>query len=309
MPDEDILQLSKVCSLMSNASVRISFLRTGDGDKINISGSEGITKASLKTFVAKVCPNAKVFFVSGTQFNHNDTYEFIANRQLENVIVPDVKRTNSKMSIYPDKWQVNSINFWERDAKGNQVTVLRIANRIKEIYDENAGHPLLVFLMARKYANAVTYQLKQMCPELLEHAHGKEPQIRISYYRSVFSTGVKSDARVCVVIGCAELPKNVNDMVTRNYIDSQCLRVQSVDAATWQAWSRVKDPNGEVASKIYCIGIKKEKVLRVITWGSNRTVTFGDNGKINVSVDEELPRPNIAIVKEKRWQCNEFSVK
>jgi hypothetical protein len=288
--DEDILHLARICSLMSNALVCVNFLRTSDGDKIYISGQKGILKASLRTFIANVCPKAKVFFVSGTQFNLNNTYEFIANRTLENVIVPDVKNTNSKMTLYPDTWQVDSINFSK-----DPTVVPRIVDAIKKHCDDNKGQRVVVFLLSSKFLPNIIRRIKEVCPELLEHEKGKPPILEISYYRSVFSTGVANDARICIIVGCAEIPSNVNDSKTENYMDSQALRIHSVDAATWQAISRAKDPEGKIKSKVYCIGVKKDKIARVVTWGTKRTVL----NKNTVSAEKELPRPNIKVMKEK----------
>jgi hypothetical protein len=292
--EEDILHLTGICSLMSNALVCINFLRTSDGDKINISGQKGIFKALLRTFIANVCPKVNVFFVSGTQFNLNNTYEFIANRQLENVIVPDVKNTNSKMTIYPDTWQVGYKNFF-KDPK----VVRRIVDEIKEFCDDNKGQQVVMFLLNSKFMPNTIRRIKEVCPELLEHEKGKTPILEISYYRSVFSTGVANDSRRCIIVGCAETPSNVNDSKTGNYMDSQALRIHSVDAATWQAISRAKDPEGKIESKVCCIGIKTEKVLRVVTWGTNRQVLY-KGPQPAVIVDEMLPGPHVMVPYKKQ---------
>ena len=78
-------------------------------------------------------------------------------------------------------------------------------------------------------------------------------------------------------------------------MDSQQLRLNEVHAATWQAWSRVKDPDGEVDSHLYCIGIRADEISDVVTWGTNRTIKASsdcDGKRIwTVEVDQELARP------------------
>jgi len=65
----------------------------------------------------------------------------------------------------------------------------------------------------------------------------------VDYYRSDQTQGVENSARICIAVGLAELPSNTYDHQARGeneeerWIDSQRLRRESVDAATWQTWS------------------------------------------------------------------------
>jgi hypothetical protein len=91
-------------------------------------------------------------------------------------------------------------------------------------------------------------------------------------------------------------------------LHSQALRVQSVQAASWQAWSRVKDPEGEEDSKVYCIGIRADQVSDVVTWGSGRRLellkiresnlpngTAARTPKFKVKVDDSIEPPRVFI--------------
>jgi hypothetical protein len=104
----------------------------------------------------------------------------------------------------------------------------------------------------------------------------------VDYYRSDQTQGVENSARICIAIGLAELPSNTYDHQARGeneeerWIDSQRLRRESVDAASWQTWSRVKDPEGKEESMVYCIGVRAEQINGVISWGPGRKLELGE---------------------------------
>ena len=60
-------------------------------------------------------------------------------------------------------------------------------------------------------------------------------------------------------------------------------------------WNRVKDPNGQVESHLYCVGIRADEISDVVTWGINRTIKASSDAEgkriWKVEVDEELARP------------------
>jgi hypothetical protein len=110
----------------------------------------------------------------------------------------------------------------------------------------------------------------------------------------------------------AETPVNSCDALARGetsderWIDSRRLRTQGVDASTWQAVNRVRDPAGQTESRVYFIGCRQERVLQVAMWGINRQAiltnikeTTGSKGEIhktpifNIQVDEQIELPKI----------------
>jgi hypothetical protein len=94
------------------------------------------------------------------------------------------------------------------------------------------------------------------------------------------------------------------------YLDSQQLRLNEVHAATWQAWSRVKDPNGEVES--HCVGVRAEEISDVVTWGTNRTIKASSDaeGELiwKVEVDEEFARPIVHAEERTSRGLNRHSI-
>jgi hypothetical protein len=123
----------------------------------------------------------------------------------------------------------------------------------------------------------------------------------IDYYRSSDSIGVKCDARIGIAIGIANNPVNSFDFCTESVEESRALREQSIHAATFQAWSRIKDPEGIVPSTLYCIGIRSDDVDAIIRQGSDRQVIYngkGANKQIippTITLSEELPKPKVLM--------------
>ena len=125
--------------------------------------------------------------------------------------------------------------------------------------------------------------------------------IKVDFYRSKNAIGVERSERISIAVGLAHTPRHSCDPLAEGfddherYLDSQQLRLNEVHAATWQALSRVKDPNGKVESHVYCVGVRAEEISDVVTWGTNRTIKASSDAEgkriWRVEVDEELARP------------------
>jgi hypothetical protein len=141
--------------------------------------------------------------------------------------------------------------------------------------------------------------------------------IRMDYYRSEGTMGVNQPRRIAVAVGLAHTPRHICDPLAEGaddqerYLNSQQLRLNEVHAATWQAWSRVKDPYGEVESHLYCVGVRAEEISDVVTWGTNRTIKALDaEGEQiwRVEVDEEFPRPIVHAEERTSKGLNRHSI-
>jgi hypothetical protein len=239
--------------------------------------------------------NADHIYSSATLIEpYPEFFEGLSGKLVQDVVFPDLRSTNSQMSIYPDRWRLSSYNF--------ASSLDRIVARIVEICKEEV---VGVYILAPNLRKASVIQRK------LNEVMGSGAP-KVDFYRSDTTTGVARDDRVCIAIGLAEVPSNAcdhlaggNDSESR-WLNSQSLRAQSVQAASWQAWSRVKDPKGEVESKVYCIGIRAEQVVDVVTWGSGRRLELSEirekelpNGytarttKFKVLVDSLIEPPRI----------------
>jgi hypothetical protein len=206
----------------------------------------------------------------------SEFFEDLSGKLVKDVVFPDLRNTNAKMSIYPDTWRLSSRNFAR--------SLDRIVTRIVEICKTEES----VYILAPNLRKARVVEQK------LEEVLGTVAP-KVDFYRSDMTMGVARGDRICIAIGLAEIPSNACDHLAwgkdpeARWLHSQSLRAQSVQAASWQAWSRVKDPNGEVESQVYCIGIRAEQVAAVVTWGSNRELELQEIREIRLP-DESTAR-------------------
>jgi len=280
--DDDIRLLFNIVSLMSCNEITLNLVRTSHGDVWSIKGRPNNTsptwRNAIRIFLRDVCPQAKVFFVSGTQFEkYPGMFQEIAGRPLANICMKDVKRNNSKMTIFPGKWSYSSTIMPGKNPHTGDTK--RAKQEILDILVKHPGEPVYIICF-----NIMVYNRIKSIMKTVSLPEGSI----IDYYRSPNSIGVSCEARIGIAIGIANTPLNSCDFCTSSFEESQSLRLQNIHAATWQAWSRIKDPEGKVDSVLYCIGVRANEVSDIIRQGSNRKVVSG-----KVTMDEELPRPNI----------------
>ena len=260
--EKDILALRDILSILSGCVVGISYMR-GPNEKIgkiSLTGNYWISVRLLQKFLTDRVPFASHIYVSGTLIEpHPGFFSDLSGKQINEKIFHDINNTNSKMMIYSDKSKLNSQNFLEY--------LDGIIDEIITICKKNPGK--MIFVVAPNAKKARIIQ------ERLLKAMGPSAPV-VDYYRSDQTQGVENSARICIAVGLTELPSNTYDHQARGenederWIDSQRLRRESVDAATWQTWSRVKDPEGKEESIVYCIGVRAEQINGVISWGPGR---------------------------------------
>jgi hypothetical protein len=259
---QDIIALRDIITIMCGSTATISYITGKDIGRMVVTGSQGRNHFALRQFLSEVVPNAQVIFVSGTLVERRPGFfSELSGRDINSVIFPDLNDTNSKMFIHPSTWR-----FSRRDGRDGIERAIREAREISE----SVGHqPIYLLAMNAMMAAQFKKALKDF------------PNINVDYYKSANSIGVEQAARICIAVGAAELPRHVCDPLAvgadddARYIDSQQLRINAVDTATWQAWSRVKDPDGLVESHVYCVGIRADEVSRIVTWGTLREVKSG----------------------------------
>jgi hypothetical protein len=252
--DYEILAIRDIVSIMGGYWAAVSYVRENEGTDglVYLSGNAGAFHRCLRDFLTMYVPDASHVYSSATIIElSSEFFEGLSGKIVKDVVFPDLRNTNARMSIYPDKWRLNSHNF-----AGN---LDRIVDRIVEICKEEAEEVYILAPNSRK-ANVIQRSLH----EVLGPAAPK-----VDFYRSDMTMGVAREDRVCIAIGLAEIPSNAYDHLAwgkdseARWLHSQSLRAQSVQAASWQAWSRVKDPEGLAESRVYCIGIRAEQLL---TW-------------------------------------------
>jgi len=67
--------------------------------------------------------------------------------------------------------------------------------------------------------------------------------------------------------------------------------LQTVQADTWQAINRVKDPAGKVPSRVYCIGCRVEQLKELAKWGTGRHMELVNIKRMKGSQGEDIAKP------------------
>jgi hypothetical protein len=287
-PNEDeakaqVRAIKNVIAIMASETATISGTKNDDAaGKMIITSGQGNIERAIQSFLHEVVPKANVCFVSSTLIESRPGFfSQIADRKLNNDIFPDIHNTNAKMHIHPSTW-----SFSVMDATDG---IKRAVKEIREI-DEAVKNQSIYLL-------AMNESLKNQLKEGLNDCGN----IRLDYYRSENTMGTGVPQRIAIAVGLAQTPRHSCDPLAqgdndlKRYIHSQKLRLNEVHAATWQAWSRVKDSIGLFESQVYCVGVRADEISDAVTWGINRRVTasIDDNGEYHfrVEVDQELDRP------------------
>jgi hypothetical protein len=298
LQDRDILTIRDIVSLMGSIIIAISYLREKDdeGGKIYLTGNYWISQRALGDFLSQRVPGAIHIYVSGTLVEpHANFFSELSGKDVRDAVFPDIRGTNDKMLIYYDTWKLNSHNF------GKNFD--RIIERINAICKEHEGKQAYIIAQNARIALIIRKRLKEDFGETAP---------LVDYYRSDRTIGVENSARICIAIGLAELPSNTYDHQAggisdeERWIDSQRLRRESVDAATFQSWSRVKDPAGLEESFVYCIGVREHQARDAVKWGPGRQLklkkikeyklpdgTSGRTPHFRVTCREQISPPRI----------------
>lgn len=274
---DEVLQLRDLMEILSHDSVRLSYITHDGTGQIYVCGAVGRTNEAIQDYLNNYARNAAVIFDSGTLYEpYPGFFESLVGRPVVRATFPDLNQTHSKMTVYADSSRLSGTTSQKLSRIDD------IAKRIAEISEAKGNAPI--------HALAPNKELHRRLHKELHEAY---PNIKWDYYRSANTLGVASDRRIIIAVGLAEVPKNAYDYLADTYGESQSIRVNSVDAATWQAWSRAKDPAGIEPSEVYCIGVKAEAAARVVTWGPGRRVARSGNRGYMVACAEELAKPQI----------------
>ena len=284
--EEEVILLRDLIDILGNNTVRLSYITTMGVGKVYVCGSIGRMNGAIKSYLRDYARNAAVIFVSGTLYEPCTNYfrdlvgrekvMTVIEPEVEQAVFPDVCNTNGKMTIYADTFRLSG---------NTEHKLSRLPDIIKRIKDisESKNNPSILLI-----APNIDIQIR-----LYEALHGDFPNIVFDYYRSANTIGIESSIRIVIAVGLAEVPKNAYDCLSNSYMESQTIRVNDVHAWTWQAISRGKDPRGIELSEVYFIGVKQEEVMKVITWGTERTVLKLDERSWEVTCKEELPKPAV----------------
>ena len=292
LPDEQILQLRDIITLVGASALSISFISEEDtAGAVYLSTGQTRIWQGIREFLLSKKPGSGVIFGSATLFEpYGGFFNDLAGTEVHQTIFPDLRNATKKMELIPDTWKLGAYNFKGRLSQ-IVATVRTIAERERQP----------IYLLAPNAKKAAVLEAKL-----------EEIDVTVDYYRSDGTLGVERKDRVCITVGLAQIPSNTYDKMARGstpeerFLDSRRLRELSVHAATWQAVNRVRDPSGTNESRVYFIGVRLNQVKQVALWGTNRTLELIEireikNSKTDISktpvfkvkVDDAIETPPI----------------
>lgn len=233
-----------------------------DGSKktrIFIKTSDAMSKATIQStltnYLDNSCRTRHVWLTSGTI----PDMDGVLPVEPTPLMFGDPLDTNSMFAVIADRWRV-SVKTLHDTKRFNQII-----DDIRNVVDQFGDEKCTVCVMNKKWHDKVENELKDY------------KNLQITWYASDLTIGVESDRRIMIAVGLAEKPKNAYDAVALSRSDgndlgavSDKLRVERVHIDTWQAWSRAKDPEGDVRSLVVALGCRSDDVKNVVTWCTNR---------------------------------------
>jgi hypothetical protein len=286
----DVLNLYKILSVVTSEKVVIHGIRDRGFIKIRMVAVDQMFTRMLKSYIMSIQNKAKrTLLTSATICSHDYDQYFMGDSGPKNITFGtggDPMNTNSKMLILADSKKYGATGRNSRYNKKHEIL-----EKITTLLDLYGDDDCIIITLSIKEATELQDEL-----ERFGHPHP------VTYYKAPEMMGVSADARVMIAVGVADKPSNSFDAITETKEESLVLREEAVHCDTWQAWSRVKDPNGEVPSLVFALGCNADQCKNIVTWGFNRTVEINQRDRkrvVKVHTDRNvITFPEIVKCKE-----------
>jgi hypothetical protein len=175
----------------------------------------------------------------------------------------DPLNTNQKQLIICDTRKINHQEFVSKRAHES------IRRTIKAITDLHGANKVLISTQSKKWLSTIKKWQKEA--DLTNSLTFVSPEIRLSYYRSDQSEGVRLDPnlRCLVLIGSPKLTTtSAYKIQTNGYYKQEDLMKKcqwsNKRSAFLNMIGRAKDPSGTEKSIVYALGVLKEEVDGIV---------------------------------------------
>lgn len=284
----DVLKLEEMLSIVYSANLVLKRHDSGLCSTINLVAVKHIHKLMLKEFCS-IVKGKRLIMTSATICCFDYSFLFDEGASIKQFTFGpcgDPMNTNSKMLILADTKKYH--------AAGNRSiskNMFEIVSNINQILDYWGDDNCLIITVNTRVAREIQEALKKT---------GRKKEVM--YYNSSDSIGVSSDARVMIAVGFAYKPSDAYDLVTSTKEKSDILREESVHCDTWQALSRVKDPDGKQPSVVFALGCTEMDCRNVITWGTDRNISiipglYGQKKVVEVTTTNNVSQPTVLKCK------------
>jgi len=290
LTEDNIVTLSRLLFIINADVLAISYVRGLEGEQISIQSENSIMYAALRRFLSKIIfspiNERRIIFTTAT-FGTLKIEILLHLRDVTDHVWGDPLNTSSKFLVVADRFRVSPYNFGK---KLESITAL-----IGVIMERFGPENVQVCTMNRAWSKRIGFES--------------------TWYASDLTEGVSSRKRIWIMIGLAEKPLNAKDHLAITqapyhdnplnllgeeflYYVSQKLRADSVHISSYQAFSRVKDPEGKSRSIVIAVGARKEDVEKCLLWGPTRTLKplKTEKGlKFDVEIQSPIGKPFLTV--------------
>lgn len=256
----DILDLYDMMSIVMSDVISVTAIRDQGIIKVNLAAVDQTTTKMIQSYTMSMqSETRRIFLTSATICSYDYGKMFMGGvkpRKVSFGIGGDPMSTNSKMLILADSKKYHAIG---RESTYNKRE--EIVEKIIQILDMYGDNDCIIITLNTREAIKLETILE-------EYGHPHD----VTYYKAPEMMGVSANARVMIAVGIANKPSNSFDVITTNTTESKKMLYESVHCDTWQAWSRVKDPQGRVPSLVFALGCTVDECEAVTTWGYDRTI-------------------------------------
>lgn len=288
---EDILKIYKMMAIVTGNVLTVSAIRERGVIKINLSCTDSTLQKMIYSFVMNMQNKAKrILLTSATICSFDYGKLFMGGIKPKNIIFGeggDPLNTNEKMLICADNKKYNAIGDRSRYKKRAEIL-----SRILEILEFCEGREVMIVTLSKKEAIVLEEGLRNA---------GKEHEVH--YYKSPDMMGVTATARIMIAVGIAYKSANSFDSITNSEENSKKLLYEAIHADTWQALSRVKDPEGIQESIVFGLGCCVDDLKACIEWGFNREIVGIEENKTGCRNKVEVRTTEGKISKPKLIHC------
>lgn len=291
---EDILRIYKMMAIVTGTGLSINAIRERGIVKINLTCTDRTFQNMINSFVMSMQRKAKrTLLTSATICSFDYGKLFMGGVKPKNILFGesgDPMNTNSKMLLLADNKKYNAIGDRSRYKKRGEILT-----RILEILDFYEGHEIMIVTLNKKESEVLEEELEKA---------GKTHKVH--YYKSPEMMGVEAAARILIAVGIANKPANSYDAITSSEEQSKKLLYESVHADTWQAMSRVKDPNGIEESVVFGLGCCVDDLRACVQWGFNREIAGIEDNQPGCRNQVKVRISGGEITKPKIIHCKTF---
>lgn len=286
---KDVAELQWYYFLVTSPSIHIHAIREGRSIAVKAVAVNHEFHRMIAKFIAEVQKNWKhkrTILTSATVGSWNYKKLFPGGAKLRDVFFGhkgDPCDTSSRQFIFSDRWKLSAYGPYG------------LKNKLPEIIE--GIKKISAFFGSEEKVTVVAMNTRQMGMLKGEiHSVPELHNVTVTYYKSDDTMGVQGKGRVMILVGIAEKPINSFDAIAPSKEESLRMLEEAVQADTYQALSRCKDPKGEKNSYVFGIGCTYEDLVKCVTWGTERKLIPKDENfrEFDVEIKRHLPIPKVS---------------